>query len=113
MLTDEIAYERKTIPQAWSEEQKAKLMRMRLVEGRDWDEIAVELGRSVPAVKSKFKYEAFQQQKLRQVSESVTSDRTVPRDVVAEQVRRLSAPSRDIAGAVFGDPPVGFSALDR
>jgi hypothetical protein len=36
-----------------------------------------------------------------------------PVDVNAERDRRLAAPPRDLTGLMFGDPPLGFSALDR
>lgn len=32
---------------------------------------------------------------------------------VANQKERFSARHRDLAGAIFGDPPIGFSALDK
>lgn len=34
-------------------------------------------------------------------------------DILAERDRRISAPARNLVGAICGDPPVGFSALDR
>lgn len=34
-------------------------------------------------------------------------------DILAERDRRASAPARNLTGAICGDPPVGFSALDR
>jgi hypothetical protein len=111
MLSDEIAYERKTIPQAWPESEKAELMRLRLVEGRDWSEIAVILKRSEAAVKSKFKYEQCQPQNLKA---AIGGREPVPANVLAEQTRRIAAWSqRTLTAAAMGDPPPGFSALDR
>lgn len=105
------AFERTTIPQAWSDEEIAKLMRLRLNVGLDWSEIALELGRTESGVKSKFKYVSY----LREVkAPSVPFVREpIPAGVLAEQARRLAAPARDLAGAIFRDPPKGFSALDR
>lgn len=111
MLNDEIAFERKTIPQAWPDLEKAELMRLRTIEGRDWAEIASQLKRSEAAVKSKFKY--LQSEKLRQEPEAEVTRTNVPKDVLAEQARRLSAMARDLTGSLLGDPPLGFSALDR
>jgi hypothetical protein len=109
MLSDEIAYERKTIPQAWPESEKAELMRLRLVEGRDWSEIAVILKRSEAAVKSKFKYEQCQPQNLKA---AIGGREPVPASVLAEQTRRIAAWSqRTLTAAAMGDPPPGFSAL--
>lgn len=34
-------------------------------------------------------------------------------DIMAEREARYAAPHRDLAGAFFGDPPVGYSALER
>lgn len=110
MLTDEIAYERKTIPQAWSDGQKADLYRLRVIEGRDWSEIARHFGRSEAAVKSKFKYEQHEN-KIQRAAEPMREP--VPDSVLAERTRRLTAAARDLAGALLGDPPRGYSALDR
>lgn len=109
MLSDEIAYERKTIPQAWPESEKAELMRLRLVEGRDWSEIAVILKRSEAAVKSKFKYEQCQPQNLK----AAVGDRVpVPASVLAEQAARAAAlAERTLTAALMGDPPPRYSAL--
>lgn len=37
----------------------------------------------------------------------------VPRAVLAERADRLAAPYRNQVGALMGDPPRGYSALDR
>jgi hypothetical protein len=111
MLQDQIGFERKTIPQAWPAEEIAELLRLRLQEGRDWSEISIRLGRSESAVKSKFKY--VQHDRAAKEPAVPFVREPVPDSVLAEQARRLVAPFRDLAGAVFGDPPVGCSALDR
>ena len=36
----------------------------------------------------------------------------IPPEVIEEAVKRLSAP-RDVTQAICGDPPKGFSALER
>lgn len=104
------AFERSTIPQPWPEAEVARLFALRQVEGRDWGEIALELGRTESGVKSKYKYEQFSKQ-MRSPSVPFVRE-AIPAKVLAEQARRLAAPFRDLAGAVFGDPPVGCSALD-
>lgn len=111
MATDLIAFERPTIPQPWPEPEVERLFHLRLVLGWSWAEIAGELGRTESGVKSKLKYE--------QASRAIKSPSVpfvrepVPCEVLAEQARRVCAGARDLAGAVFGDPPRGFSALDR
>jgi hypothetical protein len=34
-------------------------------------------------------------------------------EMLAERDERYSAPFRDLSGFAFGDPPIGYSALDR
>lgn len=36
-----------------------------------------------------------------------------PSDVLREHAERCQAPVRDLTAAYFGDPPVGYSALER
>lgn len=110
MLQDQTSFEPKTAPKAWTSAEVARLMRMRR-DGLGWPEIAEALGRTESGVRSRFKYanhaacvsgpeKAFQRE-------------PVPDSVLAEQARRICAPFRDLAGAVFGDPPIGSSALDQ
>lgn len=104
------AFERSTIPQPWPEAEVARLFALRQVEGRDWGEIALALGRTESGVKSRFKYEIHSRAvKARSVP---FVREPIPASVLAEHGRRLAAPFRDLAGAVFGDPPFGYSALD-
>jgi hypothetical protein len=42
----------------------------------------------------------------------ILSERPAP-ELLAERDVRFSAPLRDLAGFVFGDPPAGYSALDQ
>jgi len=86
-------------------------MHLRLVEGRSWDEIATALGRTESGVKSKFKYQLHQREVKAPAVPFVREP--VPSEVLLEQAKRLTATARDLAGSVFGDPPRGFSALDR
>lgn len=37
----------------------------------------------------------------------------IPREVLAEREFRLSLSPRDLSAAIFGDPPPGYSALER
>lgn len=110
-LATQDCFERSTIPQPWPEAEVLELMRLRVHLGWGWAEIAVELGRTESGVKSKFKYELHQRE-VRAPSVPFVRE-PVPDSVLVEQARRLTASARDLAGAVFGDPPRGFSALDR
>lgn len=40
-------------------------------------------------------------------------DARPPMEVIAERNRRMSLPCRDLTASLFGDPPVGLSALER
>lgn len=42
---------------------------------------------------------------------TILSERPAP-ELLTERDVRFSAPLRDLSGFVFGDPPVGYSALD-
>lgn len=44
--------------------------------------------------------------------QAVLEARPAP-ELLAERDVRFSAPLRDLSGFVFGDPPVGYSALDQ
>lgn len=46
-------------------------------------------------------------------SESIASTMIVPQYVMDDRDRRLSFASRDLTAAFFGDPPPGYSALDK
>lgn len=106
-----IAFERPTAPVAWADAEVERLMRLRLALGWSWDDIAADLGRTESGVKSKFKYEQHSRE-VRAPSVPFVRE-PVPDCVMLDRARRLSAPFRDLAGAVFGDPPWGHSALDR
>lgn len=110
-MPDLECFERSTIPQPWTETEVARLMHLRTVLGRGWPEIAIELRRTESGVKSKFKYELHQRE-VRAPSVPFIRE-PVPAEVLIEQAKRLTASARDLAGAIFGDPPRGFSALDR
>lgn len=106
------AFERTTIPQAWSDEEIAKLMRLRLNVGLDWSEIALELGRTESGVKSKFKYVSYERETKAPSIPFVREP--IPASVLAEQAKRVVAwGQRSLTGSLMGDPPEQFSALAR
>jgi len=110
--TELVAFERLNPPVAWSTEEISKLMHLRAQLGWDWCAIAVELGRTESGVKSKYKY-VLHERSCAKAPSLPGGREPIPETVLVEQARRLAAAARDLAGAVFGDPPRGFSALDR
>jgi hypothetical protein len=110
LATDQIAFERLTVPVAWPREEVARLLRLRLELGWGWAEIACELGRTESGVKSKFKYEMHSRE-VRAPSLPFIRE-PVPESVLAEQARRIVAwGERSLTAAVFGDPPAQYSGL--
>ena len=54
-----------------------------------------------------------EQKSAREFFERVEPHHRPTENELREREERLSAPARNIAGLLFGDPPVGFSALER
>ena len=105
------AFERLNPPVPWTGEEVERLFQLRTQLGWDWAAIAVELGRTESGVKSKFKYVAFQ--KTVQAPSLPGQRDPIPDSVLNEQAKRMAARPRDLTGWVLGDPPRGFSALDK
>jgi hypothetical protein len=80
-------------------------------------EIASELNRPEEAVRAQIRagLPLLPDHKPRGVSTHDASGERihVPRDVLAVRQARRSAPHRDLTAELMGDPPYGFSALDR
>jgi hypothetical protein len=93
----------------WTPETIALLER-RLNEGASVGDIAKELGRQRSIVSAKAYY-LRNNEKGRPGAGNVCAV-NVPPDRWEDRDRRLSAP-QTLTGVMFGDPPIGFSALDR
>lgn len=96
----------------WSDEDVARARAM-YREGKRMAEIGAALGRSPGAVSHKL--HAPSSPVGRHELGLVTwgdSKRDIPASVLIERERRVNAP-RTLAGIILGDPPIGFSALDR
>lgn len=98
-----------TPPVNWPDEEQTELLRLREVEGLSWDKVAERLKRSQPSVESKYKY--LKSKAAREGHPDVEA--RVSPEALRERAKRLHAPPRDLTGAFFGDPPVGYSQLDR
>lgn len=92
----------------WTEEEMATLDRL-CVEGRSSKEIAVILNRTFYAVRAKISYCNSARARA---NSSMAGNVRVPPELIAERNVR-SAARRDLTAVFFGDPPQGYSALDR
>jgi hypothetical protein len=93
----------------WSPEEWAKLVALKAT-GKQWVQIGREMGRSPSSCSSKFAYECHASARDQCLPMVVHLD--IPAEVIADARRRMEAP-RTLSAMFFGDPPQGFSALDR
>lgn len=111
-------------PNPWTDEQTARARQL-LSAGATNEAYVAEIGRTKAAAYSHILYmddpEGYKAKRNRKrVSRAKTvgakvqnTDRFfIPDDVIAAAVRRSSA-ERSITARLMGDPPIGFSALDR
>ncbi len=115
----------------WSDEDLVKLNKLR-EEGLSHDVIAERFSTSVVRVKNRICWDNKNDETRERLKKRVQDRRkrkslgyssshpdkpstgpAVTREQLAERAMRLAAPCRDIAGMLFGDPPVGYSALER
>ncbi len=81
-----------------------------LVESKATNEECIQaLGRSLKACSEKVRL-GFAPEK---VYFKTPAQAKIPEGVRAEAAKRSSARPRDLAGMIFGDPPQGYSALER
>jgi hypothetical protein len=92
----------------WSDGEEATLRRMR-DEGATRTSISAALGRSVSSIQAKI--ETMLRQTVGTAGDVTRVN--VPESALVERARYLAAPPRDLTGFMLGDPPVGFSALER
>jgi hypothetical protein len=92
---------------SWSIKELQQAVRMKR-QGATCADIAVALGRSAAAVEAKFKYWG-----KRRVNVPIAHLIERPTSTIEEQIKRNAARHRDLTGAICGDPPIGYSALDR
>lgn len=88
----------------WTDEEVRRLFELK-AQGLSWRQIGVALNRNYHSVNSKWV------DMHRNRSHPNTHDAAVPKHVIAEREHRLNAPLT-ITAFVFGDPPIGFSALE-
>lgn len=120
------------VKQRWSDEETLRLQQL-VESGADQQSISRELGRSERAVRHRISWLTMTpEQKQRQANyernrrrnQNKTSSKdagikfndyraVVPSAVLAEREHRINLEYRSITAAVFGDPPIGYSALER
>ncbi len=116
----------------WSPEDWATVVRMR-AEGMTIGAVAARIGRRVNTLKAKIRWEAMdsderasraarikgykrkhrQTIKTERQFEMVRKEGRPSEESIADRERRHAAGPRDLTGAFFGDPPRGYSALER
>lgn len=80
---------------------------------RTFELIAARVGRSIPAVRARWQMHGESFNRRSGVSRA-HNGRSIPQEVIIERFARADgADMRDLTGALMGDPPVGFSMLDR
>lgn len=114
----------------WDDEETARLLDLMATHGRNFKVIGHLLKRSPQSCEHRWRWTLLTPE---QIQERAAMDRIrqaamrakykaregqvslrveVPEDVLAERNLRISAP-RTVSAFVLGDPPAGFSALDR
>lgn len=90
----------------WSPEDEARLL---FLHDDDFTEaeIAADMGRTVDAVRQRL----LMLQYRRRVAEGTS--KISPHVQQVREARAAGYDARDITGTIFGDPPRGFSALDK
>lgn len=115
----------------WSDEETQRLLDLMKTHGRDFKTIGKLMKRTHQSCEHRWRWinmpvdqldgrkrrENARKAVIRQTAKGTKHDLpvrkiVVPDHVIAEQVRRMSAPLT-ISAFVLGDPPLGYSALDR
>jgi hypothetical protein len=92
---------------SWSMKELRQALRMKR-QGATCADIAVALGRNAAAIEAKFQY--WGKERVNIPVTHLIEGSTSP---IEEQIKRNAAHYRDLTGAICGDPPIGYSALDR
>ena len=97
----------------WTDDDVSRMIDMRERQCLSWSVIDAELKR--PAGGSCIKYESLRRPKLPSMHPNDAGGRiTLSVDQEMERTaRRQASLQRDLTAEIFGDPPPGFSALDK
>jgi hypothetical protein len=91
---------------SWSMKEFQQALRMKR-RGATCADIADALGRTTTAVEAKFKYCG------KAVTSSMALSPEGPTSAIKEQINQDATRHRDLTSVICGDPPAGYSALDR
>lgn len=98
-------------PVIWSEEKVDLLFELRDDEAMDWPEIAREIGYTATQCRNKY-YQKECRRRLERGQRPV-SDRASNAQIIDRERREQARERASITAQIFGDPPPGYSALDR
>lgn len=115
----------------WTEEETA-ILRQMVDADSGMPALMARLGRSKHSIKERWRWISRTEENKAQRREQINLNRRIrsqfgpgatnprgvsvrgmPEQVIADREARIGAGPRDLTGAFFGDPPRGFSALDR
>lgn len=91
----------------WTQEQIALVLYLRDDEAMEFEDISAEVG--IPATACRSKYDAIKQRQ-RAFRGNV---KCPPKNFIDRESRERARDTQTLTAAVFGDPPPGYSALDR
>jgi len=89
-----------------SEAEVDKIISMRRA-GKTWRDVSRSVGRAISTCHQVANGRAY----FAPLDDA--EDVSVPAERIAERRARLSAPARDLTAILLGDPPVGYSALEK
>jgi hypothetical protein len=93
----------------WTPEKDAELLAL-FEEGYGDEDVAVKIGRTLGATRTR-RFELARPTRLRR---HANQHFTVPFERIVDRAnRKAAAEQRDYTSTFFGDPPPGYSALDR
>ena len=91
----------------WTQEQIARVLYLRDDEAMEFEDIAIEVG--IPATACRSKYCAIKDRHRA----ARLGDKCPSKTLLDREARERARDSQTLTASIFGDPPPGYSALDR
>lgn len=96
----------------WSEAETTAARKM-IRDGEPAEKFLEVFGKTRKAAMARIRHvDYFRDRRTRNKGEVTPRAPEIPEEVIVERVKRSTA-ARTLTGFVFGDPPLGFSALDK